>query len=535
MIIKKTAVGNKYEAFIEDSYSSNLNVISSDDNNKGKTIAIQSMMYALGNEPTFPKTFDYKDYYHYIVFEENDTEYHLCRNNDSFILKHGKVLMIFDSVSELKRYWSKHIFPLPHIIKNQISKIVDPVLFLQLFFVGQDKKDTSNITSPGFYNKQDFINMIFDICDASGIELNETEINKIKDEIRHLKDEREVLLQQHKILKSKKTPVSYLSSVNDKATFAKKLDSLEKINSKITELRKARNAATTRKAKWESTLKELRSLNRTISGGELCCMDCGSTNIAFSSSQRNGYSFDVSSVDMRNEIIASIEEKIEIYNEEIEKYTVLISTSQDELHTLMSDESITLESIVAYKEDVFNASDAENKICEIDDEIATLSSQLQMNASTSQSKKDKQTLIMDSIVQKMNGTYHLIDANGNLHFDALFTKKGETYSGSEATVFHLVKLYSIYKELNHNYPIIVDSFRAEDLSTQKEYVVLDIYSKLPNQVIFTTTLKAEELGKYDHMKNVHHIDYKDHTPSKMLNETYLPEFMEIMSSLSITI
>ena len=56
MIIKKMAVGNKSEAFVEENFIDGLNIISSDDNNKGKTIAIQSMMYALGNEPAFPTT-----------------------------------------------------------------------------------------------------------------------------------------------------------------------------------------------------------------------------------------------------------------------------------------------------------------------------------------------------------------------------------------------------------------------------------------------------------------------------------------------
>lgn len=51
MIIKKIAVGNLEEAFIEDSLSKDFNIISSDDNNKGKTIIIQSLMYALGNDP----------------------------------------------------------------------------------------------------------------------------------------------------------------------------------------------------------------------------------------------------------------------------------------------------------------------------------------------------------------------------------------------------------------------------------------------------------------------------------------------------
>ena len=84
--------------------------------------------------------------------------------------------MLFDNVSELKRYWTKHIFSLPQIVKNQVLKIVDPVLFLQLFFIGQDKKDSSNIAHPGYYNKTDFYNMLYDMCDLSGIELDEDQL-----------------------------------------------------------------------------------------------------------------------------------------------------------------------------------------------------------------------------------------------------------------------------------------------------------------------------------------------------------------------
>ena len=421
MRIKATAVGNAHEAFVERNYNSGLNIISSDDNNKGKTIAIQSMMYALGNEPTFPATFEYKDYYHYVEFEVDGTIYYLCRRNNSFILKHKEGLLVFDSIAEFKRYWSKHIFTLPQIIKNQIARIVDPVLFLQLFFVGQDKKDTSNISHSGLYNKQDFLNMLFSICNAAGIEMDEDELKKAKVELQDLKEERRVLLKQHKILTSHHTPVSYLSATNDRAAFSKKISALEKINSKITELRKARNVAATRKAKWETTLKELRSLNRTIDSGELRC------------------------------------------------------------------------------------------------------------------KKNLQNQILNDIIAEMNSTYRLIDPKGNLYFESLFTKKDETYSGSESTIFHLVKLYALRKVLNHNYPIVVDSFRAEDLSTSKEAVVIDLFSKIPNQVIFTTTLKAEEMGKYDQNTIINHIDYKNHAASKMLTSEYISEFQNIMSIFSITL
>ena len=66
MKILRIAVGNSKEAFIESRFTEGLNIISSDNNNKGKTIVIQSMMYALGNEPTFPTSFEYQKYYYYV-------------------------------------------------------------------------------------------------------------------------------------------------------------------------------------------------------------------------------------------------------------------------------------------------------------------------------------------------------------------------------------------------------------------------------------------------------------------------------------
>lgn len=89
MKILKVAIGNSNEAFIEDKFTEGLNIISSDDNNKGKTIVIQSMMYALGNEPTFPTSFEYQKYYYYVEFEEREKKYQICRSRDGFVLNQG--------------------------------------------------------------------------------------------------------------------------------------------------------------------------------------------------------------------------------------------------------------------------------------------------------------------------------------------------------------------------------------------------------------------------------------------------------------
>lgn len=190
MIINTIAVGNAQEAYIEKRINKNLNVISSDDNNKGKTIIIQSLMYCLGNEPVFPSTFKFKEYYYIIQFEHEKTLYTLSRKKDTFVLYVEGSILIFDNVSELKRYWTKNIFPLPQIIKNNIKKIVDPQLFNQIFFVGQDKKDSSNIANKGYYSKKDFYNMLYAYAGIAEKGLTAEELSSEKVKLKNLKEEK---------------------------------------------------------------------------------------------------------------------------------------------------------------------------------------------------------------------------------------------------------------------------------------------------------------------------------------------------------
>lgn len=536
MKILKVAVGNSSEAFVENAFSSGLNIISSDENNKGKTIVIQAMMFALGNEPTFPASFDYQHYYYYTEFEEDGKNYRLCRTKDGFVLRQDSSLWIFNSVSEFKRHWNKYISKLPSIVKNQLSRIVDPVLFVQLFFLGQDKKETANIANHGFYTKQDFIEMVFALAGFGIEQLSEARIDEVEKRISKLSDEKRLLLQQHKILKSTHTPVSYLSAESDRLAFDEKVSTLENVQSKITELRKQRNDAIARKLKWEHTIEELRSLNRTISCGELRCMDCNSTNIQFSIGENShpSYSFDVSSVEMRNEIIRSITEKIEAYEEEIDRLSSAIDAEQEKLQVILSDESISLESIVAYKKDILSASEAQNKLKEIESETISLKNLLRANETASKEMKKKRDDLLRALIEEMNSFHHAVDPSGNTTYANLFTQQNQTYSGSEAIVFHLSRLYALARILHHKYPIVVDSFRAEDLSTTKEEAVLELFKALPNQIIFTTTLKSQELGKYNSRPDVHHIDYTGNTPSKLLSVEAVDSFRSLMESMSVT-
>ena len=141
----------------------------------------------------------------------------------------------------------------------------------------------------------------------------------------------------------------------------------------------------------------------------------------------------------------------------------------------------------------------------------------------------------NSFVNIMNKKRNLIDPESNGIYTDMFTKRGSVISGSEETVFYVSKLLATAIMTKHNCPIIMDSFRAEDLSSDKEMRVLQEFLQLQNQCILTTTLKVEEKGKYDDMREVNILDYTNHKTNKILNKEYLEKFTALLKQFHIVL
>lgn len=535
MIIKKIAVGNSKEAYIESKLTKNLNIISSDDNNKGKTIIMQSLMYCLGSDPIFPSSFNFKNYYYITEFEFNNIEYLISRKNNTFVLQVENSLLMFDNASELKRYWTKNIFPLPEIIKDGTLRIADLDLFNDLFFVSQDKKDSTNISKKGFYTKKDFYNVIYSFMGLGDKSLNEEEIQLEKIKLKKLKEDKKIILRKNKLLNSKENHGTYLSRHSDRTAFQRKIKEIEQIRETLVYAKNERSRTLSRRVKYENTLKELKSLNINISTGKLICLDCNSSHISYVTTGKDSFAFDVTTQEVRYQIIESITEKIDSYTEEIEKQNVEINKCQQQLQKLLSEEDISLENLLLYKEETLGIDELETNLESLEREISEIHDSIKQSEASSEETIEKQNLLMKEILHVMNTVYAKIDPNGNLVFEDIFTKKSQVFSGSESTEFHLAKMYAFAEILKHPYPIVIDSFRAEDLATNRESVVIDLFNKLDNQIIFTTTLKEEEIGKYDAVSNIHHIDYSNHTPSKILKKKYVNEFAALIEKLMINI
>jgi hypothetical protein len=532
MIIKSSAFGNFQEAFIEERFENKTNIIFSNDNNRGKTLLMQGLMHSLGYDSIFPSGFNYKSYYFYSKFELNEKEYELVRKSNSVLLLSNGSLNIFNSISEFKHYLDKYIYELPQIEKDGEVKPVDLSMFYELFFLGQDSRNTSNLIVKGRNNKQDFKNMVYSMLGVSITSEQKYDIDELKEQKRYL--DQKIKTEKKKIVILKKNPeiASFISSTANNIDFKKTSKQLAESHKNIAELKKQRNREENRKLKLENLIIELNSLNRSLNEGKVRCSECGSKKIIFANQD---FEFDVSNTLVRNNILKSIKENIIIKSEIVEEFNSEISKEQEFINKFLNSTTPDERNYILFKDDIIDSKEVDKLVSNFQKELAEIDRKIKNNERKISSDKDKQREILNNILSEMKKLYTKVDKEGLLKFEDLFTKTGVTYSGSEGQEYYFCKLLALSNILSHDFPIIIDSFREGELSSKKENLMIQEFIRLNKQVILTSTLKDEEYDsdKYFKLSDVKVMDYSDIEDSKILSPSNAESFMNLLNKFGI--
>jgi len=532
MIIKKTAFGNNQEAFIESRFKDATNIIFSNDNNRGKTLVIQGLMYSIGYDSIFPSGFNYKNYFFYSNILIKEKNYEFLRKGNSIILLENENINVFNSISEFKYFFDKHIYELPRIEKDAELKPVDLTLFYELFFLGQDKRNSSNLIVRGRNNKQDFKNMIFAMQDVLISSTSKYDIEELKAQKKSL--ELKIKTEKRKISVLKKNPeiATFISSSANNIDFKNTSKQLTELHKSIADLRKQRNREENRKIKLENLIIELNSLNRNLNEGKVKCSDCGSTKIIFANQE---FEFEVSNNYVRKNILKSIQESISMKKEIVEEFNNEINKEQTQIQKLLETSTPDAKNYILFEDEIIDSKDIDKIVLDLQKQLDEVQRKINTNESKIVTNKDLQKLILENIISEMKRYYRIIDKDGLLEFEDLFTKSGQTYSGSEEQEYYFCKLLALNKILNTKFPIIIDSFREGELSSNKENIMIEEFVKLDNQIILTSTLKDEEYdsNKYLKLENVNVLDYSNFEDSQILQSSYVDSFSEILEKFGV--
>jgi hypothetical protein len=273
MKINLVAFGDSKEAFVEKRFSDGINIIYSIGNNKGKTILFQGMMYALGNDPSFPSSFSFVDKTFVTDAEVAGICYRFIRKKDTIIVIEQKAqnIVFYGSLGDFRSFLVTIGVSLPTITKNFRKHLVYPSLFYQMFFIGQDERLTGNISKPGFYHKDDFYQALFALSGVSGT-VNEPTVSH--EQIEAWKVQRKELQKELQILKAKNIQASFLSFESRRNQIEEKIHSLDAERAISCEIRKEIDKELRRKARNTSLLAEIKSLHRQDGVGDLVCAQC---------------------------------------------------------------------------------------------------------------------------------------------------------------------------------------------------------------------------------------------------------------------
>ncbi len=532
MIVKSSAFGNTKVAFIEKRYKNTTNIIFSNHNNRGKTLVMQGLMHSLGYDSIFPSGFNFKEYYFYSKVEINDKEYEFIRKGNSILLLEDQILHVFNTISEFKYFFDKNIFQIPRIEKDGDLKPADLSLFYELFFLGQDKRNTSNLIIKGRNNKQDFKNMIYSMEGVTTTTSNKYDVEELK--VRKKTLESKISTEKRKITVIKKNPeiASFISSVANNIDFKNTSNQLSELHNNITSLRKQRNKEENRKIKLVSLINELNSLNRSLNEGNVICSECGSTKIIFANKE---FEFEVSNNFVRKNILKSIQENISIKKDIVDEFNTEINKEQEQIKKLLENTSPEAKNYILFQDEITDSSDIDKIVSNLQKELEEVQQLINRNESLVILNKVSQKDILNNILNEMRIYYDKIDPQGILIFEDLFTKSGVTYSGSEGQEYYFCKLLALNNVLEHSFPIIIDSFREGELSSMKENLMIEEFLKINKQVILTSTLKDEEYNtdKYIKMSDINVLDYSSIQDSQILNSKFAQSFSEILEKFGL--
>lgn len=534
MRILKTACGNTHEAFIESRLTDGVNIIFSNDNSKGKTIIFQGLMYALGNEPIFPAGFDYRSYYFYTCFEHEGIVYEFLRKSDTISVKIGTEVRYFEDMSEIKRFIDQRIFPLPRILKDKLPRLVDLPLFYQLFFIGQDKRDPANVFNAGYYNKNDFMNMLYALTNCLELEDTTTRLSDLRKELASCKAQIETLDKRITFYKTHPEIATKVSRSADRKRYEQTRQELISINESISALERKRSRLTNRIIKLRTLLTELNSLNQQLKCSEIRCLDCGGSNISFVSGD---FTFELTNDIVRRNIIQSIKENIQGYADSLDEIQCELGKLQAELHQKVISSPVPVSDILLYSDELRSCAEEESKLHGLYTHKESLEEQILQTEQQQSANVENQAKIKELLLCSINQFYKAVDPSGQQSFKDVFAKKNVTFSGCDEQEYYFSRTLAIFWLLRHSFPIIMDCFRKGELSTRKENAMISEYIKTKTQVILSATLKDEEYTsgrKYYDIPGVNALDYECHQDSHILQPHYIPEFSAIINSFGLS-
>lgn len=544
--INTVAIGNNEEAFIENRFKKGVNIIYSDDNNRGKTILMQAIMYTIGNVsvfPTKPKAFYPRNYLFYLELEIDGKIYYFLRKGNSICILQDNELIVCETIHDFTDYFDQSINKLPYFKKDRkdIINRASLELFYLCFFLGCDKKSTNSLPSSAInrYNKRDFENMLCGVqVDTKNLENSYKKIGENKQIILELKEQMKIIDKKRKKIKEFESLDNTYIPKCTKEEFYKYKNMIERLGNDLNDRIKEKKRLINKIYQKRGIINQINSIKQSVENGFLYCEDCNSYNIRYSASKR-GMSFDITNKRTRDRILDNLYNDLDKLNSQLDSLDKIIMQKQVEYSNFINKNSNTFSSndVLYFLDYIKDSTNFNEEYANILLKIDNLDKETEMIKKSIENENELIKKIKKELEYNLRNEYYKVDNEIEGELDGLFTKATESFSGSQAQFFLYSRIMAITKYFDLEWPIIIDSYRDGEVSSNKEKIIIKELKKVKNQVIITSTLKAQEYeaNKYSQIKEVNPIDYSDVPEMTLLRSEYVEEFKKLVCKFDDTI
>lgn len=230
--VKAVYIGNDDESYIQNGLTEGVNIITSDENHVGKTIVMQSIMYAMGSDAMFPPSFSYKRYVFIVDIDVDGREVSILRSRDYFVVSDGGLIAPLEGKGAFDEYWNQNISPLPAIVKDGVLKLVGLTLFLQMAFVTQASRNTSRVVG-GYFDKKDFVEMVYAFVGLDARQMDSSAEAELKRRKATLETRKRELAKQTSSLRQVGTSLAAISPTADREETARLVAELDRLKNQI--------------------------------------------------------------------------------------------------------------------------------------------------------------------------------------------------------------------------------------------------------------------------------------------------------------
>lgn len=534
-------------------FKDGVNIITSSDNQVGKSTLMKSLYYTLGAEVFFAERFKVKTKVHILEFSVNDNTYECIRYNDIVVVRKNKNLTVKCTSATQLSEALKEIFGFSIFIENKQNEYVlaPPVYYFIPYYIDQDNgwvKDINSFDKLSQFNKDKRDTIYYYHLGILNDNYSKCliEMKKLTAEINDYKKKQNEIMALLQYIRNNLTKIDLTLNLEsmeiEKKELLKKYKEysfdLNNVRREILEYQEEVFKIDNIIANLESTVKESNNIKKHLKHEfDIECPYC-KKNFEVQAKDILKINYNIEDLQKTKLEMLSMREKVSNKIDYLKKKFVSFEERLNEIENNKINVDNTFDEFLKYKglqetRKQLNTQLVENNsvLMSSDEELKQIKKSLKDWKKKIKDANDKYREILTINLMEFNTKENELPKNINIGTGIIASGSGQIRVNL-ARVYSFLEVLLEYNEEGLKFPLVIDSPKGGEQSTSNSELILELITQtknIENQIILATidfdSFYKGDLSKFNKItlenKEYNLLSQKDYTKYKADIDSFL--------------